>query len=249
MVIKHANLCHQRIQLISNKSDAHFEGVLHEAIFSKFPPKFLNGITMEIVGGGDRNQDKNKFIKDAALLQKEVDKDPTNSRNVFYLAQSYRDCGEYQKAIYYYKQRILLGGWIEEVFYSQYQIGCCAEKLGQIEEAILNHLKAYEIRPTRSEPLFHLSVIYRQLSKHHLGYIFAQRGLVNSFPSDILFIEKSVYDYLLLFELSIHEYWVGDYDSAIDSCKQLMQIPNVPNSILKQNMKNIQFSYKKIRGV
>lgn len=38
----------------------------------------------------------------------------------FYLAQSYRDCGETEKALAAYLSRAELGFWLEEVFISLY---------------------------------------------------------------------------------------------------------------------------------
>lgn len=247
ILINHAELKHQRIQLISKDSDAHYEGVLHEAIWTTMPIEFLSGIEIKILGGGNRQQNPNKSYNDALVLQKEIDKDPTNTRYMFYLAQTYSDAGEYQKAIYYYKQRVLMGGWIEEIYCSQYRIGLCAERLQQYDEAILNYLKAYNLRPTRNEALYRLAVLYRQFKKYHLSYLFAKKGLELPLTTDILFVEQNIYDYLLLFELSISQYWIGDYKGAIASCKRLSKIPNVPKIILEQNEKNIQFSLDKVK--
>lgn len=247
ITINNANLKYKRVQLIAKHSDAHYVGVLHEVIITNYHVSMLNGIEIETFREGARTQNPKKYQEDAALLQKEYDKDPTNSRTAFYLAQSYRDSNELKKAIYYYKQRILLGGWEEELYYSQYQIAKCAEALGQYEEAILNYLKAYDIRPTRAEVLFKLAVLYRQLGKYNLGYLFAKKGTQTPLPTDILFVENNIYEYLMLFELSIHEYWVGKYEDAISSCKKLMEIPNVPESILNQNRINIQFSINKLK--
>jgi tetratricopeptide (TPR) repeat protein len=238
---------YKRICLVHNKSDALYKGALHEVIVSSYPSELLNGIEMKIIGGGARHHDTLKFQKDAELLQKEVDLDPTNTRSTFYLAQSYRDAEENKKAIYYYKQRILLGGWEEEVYISQFQIGVCAERLGQKDEAMLNYLRAYNYRPSRAEAIYNLSVLCRNLSMNQLGYIFAKKGVEIPFPNDILFVEKNVHDYLMVFELSIHAYWVGKYQEAVDNCTKLAKIPNVPQSILDQNEKNIQFSFDKLK--
>jgi len=247
ILINHAELKHQRIQLINKHSDAHYEGILHEGISTNMPIEILNGIEIKILGGGHRHYNPNKFLDDAKLLQKEIDKNPLNARYMFYLAQSYCHAREYQKAIYYYKQRILMGGWIEEIYYSQYQIGCCAEYLQQYEEAILNYLKAYNLRPNRNESFYRLAVLYRQLKKYHLSYLFASKGFELPLTTDILFVDYDIFNYLLLFELSISEYWVGRYKDAIKHCEQLRKIPNVPKNILEQNEKNIQFSLDKIK--
>ncbi len=37
-----------------------------------------------------------KYLKDALVLEEAVKEEPNNSRYVFYLAQSYRDYGDYK---------------------------------------------------------------------------------------------------------------------------------------------------------
>ena len=65
---------------------------------------------------GARNNDPNKYIKDAKVLEnahKEAveNDDELQIRYSFYCAQSYKDCGEAEKAIEWYKKRIDYGGW------------------------------------------------------------------------------------------------------------------------------------------
>ena len=50
---------------------------------------------------------------------------PNNDRYTFYLANSYRDSGQPEKAIQTYIKRTSLGGWFEEIWQSYYQIGIC----------------------------------------------------------------------------------------------------------------------------
>ena len=44
-------------------------------------------------------------------------------RYTFYLAQSYKDINQHEKAILWYEIRILYGGWHEEIYYSMFQLG------------------------------------------------------------------------------------------------------------------------------
>lgn len=57
---------------------------------------------------GARNLNPNKYRDDAALLLREVQKDPTNTRNTYYLAQSYFDAGMREEAAVWYRKRIQL---------------------------------------------------------------------------------------------------------------------------------------------
>jgi CubicO group peptidase (beta-lactamase class C family) len=67
---------------------------------------------------------------------KGLEENPKNDRYTFYLANSYRDHGDHDKAIEYYKKRIDIGGWYEEIWHSYYSIGKCYRAKGDMVNAI-----------------------------------------------------------------------------------------------------------------
>ncbi|MBV8661787.1 MAG: glycosyltransferase family 2 protein, partial [Hyphomicrobiales bacterium] len=89
-----------RTQLCSNRLPFCFKGVLHE--YLKAPPDnprrgLAQGLYVEDGRDGARNKNPHKYQDDAALLERALltETDPLLvSRYTFYLAQSYRDCGE-----------------------------------------------------------------------------------------------------------------------------------------------------------
>ena len=78
----------------------------------------------------DDSDDSNGDDDDSDSDYSESD-DKSYDRYTFYLANSYRDQGNYQEAIKFYKKRIELGGWVEEIWFSHYSIGKCFQKMGQ----------------------------------------------------------------------------------------------------------------------
>ena len=80
---------------------------------------------------GDGGAKADKFDRDIRLLTEGLKEEPNNVRYVFYLAQSYKDCGKFKESIKLYKKRIQMGGWFEEVWYSYYMIGKCWLQLRQ----------------------------------------------------------------------------------------------------------------------
>ena len=60
------------------------------------------------------------------------------SRYTFYLAQSYRDCGENEKAVAAYLDRATMGHWDEEIFVSLYHAALSAEMLEHPSSEILD---------------------------------------------------------------------------------------------------------------
>ncbi len=88
--------------------------------------------------------------------------EPENERSWFYLGQSYFDAGNYAESRRAYAQRATMGGWDEEVAYSLLRVGRCEQALDAPEERIVAaFLRAYEARPTRAEPLYHLALYFR----------------------------------------------------------------------------------------
>jgi glycosyltransferase involved in cell wall biosynthesis len=71
--------------------------------------------------GGARERNPNKYRDDAELLAKvraDALEPDLDSRYLFYEAQSWRDCGELDKAIDRYIERGKVGGWVGEVYIS-----------------------------------------------------------------------------------------------------------------------------------
>ena len=187
-----------------------------------------------------------KGINDIELLEQGVKDEPNNPRYHFYLANTYRDVGEYEKAIETFNKRIEMKGWDEEVFYSKYQIGLCFELLGEIEAAKVSYLSAWEYRPTRAEPLWRLAALCRKNAEYRQAYLFANRGMEIPFPNDIIFVDRPTYDYTLRFERSIAAYWIGKYEEAIEDCEIIDNMKEIPEDVRMVNRKNITYSKEKL---
>ena len=51
-----------------------------------------------------------KYARDRDLLLAEVERNPEDARSVFYLAESYRDLGDFVNARKWYARRVEMGG-------------------------------------------------------------------------------------------------------------------------------------------
>lgn len=153
---------------------------------------------------GDGGCKSDKFERDIRLLTEGLKEEPKNHRYHFYLANSYRDLGRHAEAIEWYKKRVELGGWIEEVFYAAYECGNCYAKLGDMANAVFWWLNAYNYHPKRSESLYEITKYYREIGKQATAQIFCSLGLSIPFPKDdVLFIKTPIYEYLFTYEQSI----------------------------------------------
>ena len=139
-----------------------------------------------------------------------------------------------------------MGGWDEEVWYSMFQVGILMEKLGRLPESLSAHLRAYQFRPTRAEPLCELSRRYRELHEHHVAHLFASRAAALPRPNDLLFLESTIYDWRALDELSISSYYVGDYEGSLAAYDQLLNSKKVPAHELPRMLEGRKFPLEKL---
>lgn len=243
---------YKNVRIVKNNMGIKYWGVTHEVIstpdgteYSQFERSML---FIDDIGDGGAKADK--FERDIRLLTQGLVEKPNNDRYTFYLANSYRDSGNREKAIEMYKKRIEIGGWFDEVWHSYYSIGRCYNWLGQPDSAIAYWLLAYDYFPKRLENIYEIIHHYRNESKHKLAYEFyriAQEQLrdVDRSKIDYLFLQNDVYDYKIDYEYSIVGYYYNpdNIDMAALSM-QVMSAKNIEDSILKNVLSNYKFYCK-----
>lgn len=238
-----------RVQLINNHLDWHWKGVLHEALTCPraFTSDTLKGINNKVYTDGARSKDPKKFEKDAAALEEALIDEPNNTRYTFYLAQSYRDAGNYPKALENYQKRIAMNGWPEEVFIS---LLYCADLKDWMDypkvEIVESYLKAFKYRPTRAEPLHRLAAYLRRNQQYAEGYLIAKAGLTIPQPNDLLFVDAGAYSYGLLLESSICAYWIGKYQESHDDTLKILAMEDLPTCIKECAERNLSFAKDKV---
>lgn len=86
--------------------------------------------------------------------------------------------------------------------------------------------RAHEFRPTRAEPFYHLAKMYREIGNNDMGYYYATKAEKIGYPiGDKLFVETSIYNYLILFELSICGYYLpSERNTAVAAHRRLKLI-------------------------
>ena len=238
LLIKRGDFSWWRNQIFRLDLGWRYVGVLHEyadatkkspAAFAKVEGKYHVTARTE----GARNvgiTPAEKYSRDAELLAKALEDEPDNARYQFYLAQSYFDSQQWEKSKEAYRKRVTMGGWPEEVFYSQFRVGLlCGFTKDPFEVIVKELIEAYNIRPTRAEPLVELSRIYRMSDKPAAAYIFAKLAAETPYPSeDILFISDDVYRFGCLDELGAVAYYAGRPLDGYNACKLLVEGNRAP---------------------
>jgi glycosyltransferase involved in cell wall biosynthesis len=234
-------LSYHRLQLVRNTNDWYYNGIVHEYITSSCSKDvaLLNDVINLPSPDGARSADPHKFKRDALALEGALLEEPTNSRYVFYLAQSYREAGECDNALKYYRRRVQMGGDAEEVWYSLYQAASMQALLGEPWERVLPALlDAYAYRPQRAEPLYRIAVHYLEQKSFPLAELFVQQARKIPYPGDGIFVERSVYEYLIAFGYAICCYWSGRHPEAIRVNNQVLATPGIAPEIFDRALKN-----------
>ncbi len=236
--------------LLSLKKEWHWNGVVHNYVTGNGKTReVLNGAWVDaVLGGGAKAHGltgKEEFSRDAKLLEGEMKKNPADARSQYYLAQSYKDAGELGLAYKHYMRRVALGGWPEEVYTAMYYGAICKWRVEWVFP-LDDFLAAYNYRPSRAEPLYYIARHYRQSKMYSLAYLFAKVGVFIPYPEDILFVEKAVYEWQLLDELSISTYWTGRYAESLELCDRLLASLGLPEHEVGRVKRNREFAVEKI---
>jgi len=240
---------YKNVRVVKIGKGIKYWGVTHEVINtpegSKYDTVERTKIFINDIGDGGAKSDK--FERDIRLLKKGLEELPNNDRYTFYLANSYRDHGDREEAIQYYKKRIEIGGWYEEIWQSYYNIGRCYFWMNKPEEAIAWMLYAYEYFPKRVENLYEIIHWCRNNSKHKMAYSFYKmaRDVIDSQDIsriDYLFLHKDMYDYKVDYEFSITGYyWNPDNIDLAELSMRIMSCPTVEDGIMKNILSNYKF--------
>jgi tetratricopeptide (TPR) repeat protein len=247
---------YQRTQLFRADGDYHYEGVLHEALVPSNPatePVFP-GVLYRCSAGGARSRDPDKYRKDAELLEEELKRRPDHTRTAFYLAQSWRDAGESEKARAAYLHRATMpGGWDEETWVALYEAARILEQTSAPEpEVVYAYLQAYHARPHRAESLCNLAKYLRLKGQFEAAYLFAEKAMKMPRPADLLFVDETVYAYRAKDECAVAAYWTGRYAEGMRLNQELLTAGVrgargvlLPESETPRVQKNLEFCLAK----
>lgn len=220
---------YQRILLVKPEK-AKYRGVVHEYL------ELDSNATISYIRGeynvlsrrqGSRSKDKDKYIKDAKLLEQALlnHQDPDlTSRYLFYCAQSYQDAGQIDQAITYYKKRIEHEGpgWEEERYMSCLRMGMFMEERREIASALYYFTIATEINPNRAEAWYQLARFNNWNGNHQVAFLYSKEAVKKVISEENLFVQYDIYTYWAQYELFINAYNIGEYLVAYKAFKQLV---------------------------
>lgn len=211
-------------RITSANGKARYGGVTHEALVADSVDPEIAPATVHYDSGPiDKRA---RWELDLKLLRKAVTDDPTNTRAMFYLAQTLGCLGYVEAAHFAYALRANMGGFREEQYEAAYRAARLAEISGwpwaYVEQRFL---EAHETSPHRAEPLFRIAEHYLFTGEPERARGFAAEAARCDAPkNDRMFHERHVYAWQALDVLGQCEAQTGNpmaaavaYELALES--------------------------------
>jgi glycosyltransferase involved in cell wall biosynthesis len=258
--------CLWRPQIVRSRPPWRYEGVLHEFLSCAAEPeggrvlphersqKRLPGARIRSGnnGAGPRNLGSGHYRQEADLLEQALaaETDPfLVARYKFYLAQTYLEAGDKEKALAAYRERTALGLWDQEVFISLYRAAGVEADLGLDADAVIaSYLQAHEACRDRAEALHAAARFCRLKERYQQGFELANRGLAIKRPDNALYPEDWIYEYGLLDEYAINAYWTGRYDESLKACRKILGKARLSDADRTRIQANADLALQKLSG-
>ena len=235
--------------LVNNRRRWKFVGVLHEFLSCCEPDAVSATIDgnyhVESGRTGNRSQDPKKYEKDAKVLETafHTEKDTSlTDRYAFYCAQSWKDAGEPDNSIMWYKKCLTLNNWYQEKYYSCLMIGNLYKQKGDNMEALKYWLKTAEYDGERMEGIAEAVHLLRESGMNlFVCALYKKYKEYNKRPKDKLFIDTTKYDSIIEYNASISAYYCGKKEMGMECCRKIFMDENASPSSIFATFGNIQF--------
>jgi hypothetical protein len=225
-------LMYTRAVLINNYKIFEFFSVIHEFISCREQPCKTNIINGDyyIVSGktGSRSLDKDKYLKDAIILENAYKEaleknDLLFHRYSYYCANSYRDCGRFKDAIKWYKIALNHENqWSQEKYTACLYIYECYKSLNQEDAGFFYLVKSLKYDNERVDCLYPLLVHYCCENMSNVAYnyylivkdFFENQYLTSDMPNK-LFLNIDKYNFFVPYYMILIADKVQDFKCVV----------------------------------
>lgn len=209
-----------RVFIVKTDHKWRYKGILHEYIVCDSPSIKQVTITGDyhVVPGthGCRSKDPLKYFSDAlvfekALKMKDTPKDLLGRYN-YYCAQSYKDCGNMERAVDFYKQTITSNGWAQEKYVACKMLGNYY-KDKDVNMAIKYYIESIKHDSSRVECILELSRLFQnEKIKFKILTSVPPKLIANPISEKYLFIDIPTHNVFFFNEIIITGYNIGEWD-------------------------------------
>ena len=242
-----------RIFIVNTKYKWRYKGILHEYIVCDKP--YFNHVTITgnyyVVPGthGCRSKDPMKYLNDAlvferALATKSAPKDLIGRYN-YYCAQSYKDFGNMERAIEFYKKTIKSDGWVQEKYIACHMLGNYY-KDRDVNKAIEYYTKSRKYDPTRVECTLELSRLIDDVKiRFKILTSIEPSSIANPISDKYLFIDIPTHNVYYFNELMIFGSQIGEWDIVCDYLiEQMKRLKNISHDNIVYIISNVKYCFE-----
>jgi glycosyltransferase involved in cell wall biosynthesis len=144
------------VRLIRNHRGISWKGAIHAEL--AIPAQFHSEIVFYFGYSPNHKKDPNRALR---ILLKELEKDPTLSRERFFLAREYFNRGQWEEALQEYSKYLENPDFPSFEAEAWFKVAQCYDAMGETFAARLACLRAIEINPDFKAPLEALAVSTR----------------------------------------------------------------------------------------
>lgn len=249
---------YMRTLIVNNRKRWRFVGVLHEYITCVDKEESSIGIQgdyyVESGRSGSRNKDPNKYINDAAVLERGFHEEMKTGgdralaeRYSFYCAQSWMDAGPayIDNSIEWYQKVLAQNNWAQEKYYSALCLGDLYNKKGDKYTSLKFYCKTMEYDEERIEGVASVMEILRADGNHVMvNALYHKYRNYNKFPQHKLFLTTEKYHDVIEYNNSISAFYISDKRSGYDCCKTILRHNIMAYHFLTSTYNNLRFYHQ-----
>ncbi len=187
------------------------------------------------------------------LLATDLAHNPENTRAMHYLGYTLYKSGRFKEAIGVLEKRSRMErGDVQERWSACYHAGLCYLQLKQGDEAETWMCKAFDIGPSRAEPLYHITKFFREhgQTKRAYQHYLKGRGIPLPTSEDALFVETEVYTGgRLEYENTILAYYVHPPAERARHQREMIQYLSTYSYCAHHVLGNLYFYVKPVAGI
>lgn len=205
VIVKYGEQVYHRMEFFKLNSGWEFEGPVHEVLINKTEVKLatIDGLHVLVTPDGhswtsqttvEKYKSHSKILEDYVLSDEKK-----NPRWVFYLAQSFRDSEQNEKAIEWYEKRAsMIGGYWEEVYYSRLMVASLKAKQNEnLMDVLESYRRCGSTNPYRIEHLIPIILYYQSIKDYDTAYIYSSHAMrfagKSPSPKSVLFVDLPLY--------------------------------------------------------
>lgn len=197
--------------------------------------KLAPGVEVVAFQDSKKCKDPQRFVKEAQILEKELEKNPNDARTQFNAALCYLNGNEKVLALKNFEKVLKLDGSQSDKWFALYTIARLHDEMGYSSEVVTKeYCVAFQLRPSRAEPLGCLALHHLKQGNFALAYSVAYQAIQIQKPLDSYNVENWQYDFGMLCVFADSAKFLGLKDQASEIYKALLKNDRLPQNVKEQ---------------